>query len=406
MRLLLIAPTCQAGGHHPIHVNAILAEALRRRWHVDLVTAPGDLEHSMGAEILQAVEQTSGRIIYSQFTKVPVNGPLSWAQGQWRRWKSVRTAWKKARRQAAYDVVFVMDGDGWYVPSLLLGTPVDGAPLVTIMLRLRYHWNASMGNGVIDAGSVIQRTVFERYLRLRWAAAVCVMEARLWETCHNDPRPWFRKVRYVPDFGQAPPLINKSEARRRLGLPAEARIVACVGGLNERKNLWTLFEALSHPACPSDICAVLVGQVAPELDASLRNGLPNVLLQQGRLFLFNGIYDAERLGAALSAADCAWLCYRRHLGSSGFLWEAAQAGLPILGCPAGEIAHQVETLRLGLTVADQDPAAIARALDRATRHSEEAEHWRRNCLLAGRSHTRAAFGHAVCQVIEESREST
>jgi glycosyltransferase involved in cell wall biosynthesis len=213
-------------------------------------------------------------------------------------------------------------------------------------------------------------------------------------------------VRYVPDFGQAPPPINKSEARRRLGLPAQARIVACVGGLNERKNLTALFEALSHPACPSDICAMLVGPAAPELDASLRNGLPNVLLQQGRLFLFKGTYDAERLGAALSAADCAWLCYRRHLGSSGFLWEAAQAGLPIVGCPAGEIAHQVESLKLGLTILDEHPASTARALDRATRHSEEAEHWRRNCLLAGISHTRAAFGHAVCQVIDESREST
>jgi len=406
MRLLLIAPTCQLGGHQPAHVDAILTEALRRRWHVDLVTAPGDLEHSMGAKILKAVEETSGRIIHSQFAKVSVNGPLSWAQGQWRRWNSVRTAWKKARRQAAYDVVFVMDGDGWYVPSILLGTPVYSVPLVTIMLRLRYHWNASMGNGVIDAGSVIQRTVFERYLRLRWAAAVCVMEACLWETCHNDVHPWFRKVRYVPDFGQTPPLIDKFDARRRLGLPAEARIVACVGGLNERKNLWALFQALAHPVCPSEVCALLMGSVAPELDASLRNGLVNLLLQQRRLFLFEGTYDADRLGAALSAADCAWLCYRQHLGSSGFLWESAQAGLPIVGCAAGEIAHQIENLRLGLTIAGQDPAATARALDRATRRSEEAEQWRRNCLLAAVAHTSSAFGQALCDVIADVGSST
>jgi len=403
MRLLLIAPTLVVGGHHPIYVSAILTEASSRKWRVDLVTAPGDLNHAMGFTIIDAVEQTGGNVTYCPFAKPKVNGLFSWAIGQWQRWNSVHQAWVSAKRKASYDVVFVLDGDGWYVPSLVFGPPVEGVPLVTIMLRLRYQWDLERQYRKKLRASTIQRTIFESYLRLNWVAAVCVCNASLMQIYRNNDGSWWsRKLHYVPDFGQTPILTNRAEARRRLGLPAEGRIVACVGGLGERKNLFQLFQALGAPVCPGDICALLMGQVAPEFRARLRDGLVDLLLQRRRLFLFEGAYNAEQLSLALSAADCAWLCYRQHLGSSGFLWEAAQAGLPIVGCAGGEIAHQIESLKLGLAITDEDPAFVALALDRATRPSEETRQWRENCLLAGMAHTSTAFGRAVCEVIQEA----
>jgi glycosyltransferase involved in cell wall biosynthesis len=130
------------------------------------------------------------------------------------------------------------------------------------------------------------------------------------------------------------------------------------------------------------------------------------LAAQERLWLRDRAYSNIDLGLALSAADAVWLGYRDHPFSSGVLWEAAQAGVPVLGCNRGLIAWEIRSQGLGETADIQDIESVVTALNRLLFDEKQRKCWRDNQLRAGMEHTRERFGEAVAEMLEDLHNKT
>ena len=143
------------------------------------------------------------------------------------------------------------------------------------------------------------------------------------------------------------------------------------------------------------VSAMLMGSVDAKLAAWLHSDALAGLIASGRVWIQDGIYDRKALATALSAADAVWLGYRDHFGSSSVLWEAAQAGLPVLGRHTGLIALEIRANDIGETVNTDDSAAVARALTRVLCDGEVRGRWSRNARQSGALHTPVAFGECV-----------
>jgi len=403
MRLLMIAPACGPGKHQPVYVKAIADAGANLNWRIDLVTPPRELEHPLGFAIRETVEGTGGRVIDFPFPHRRVVGLSSWIHSKIETWGALRKAWRQVAGLDRYEAAFVMDGDYWYVPSAIFGAPLTNVPIVTVILGLRFIW----GKGPLTAagmhGARLQQWAFEKFIADDSVAAVCTVVEALAQRYNGIGGPSRGKVRYVPDVGQAPRLMDRLAARRALGWPETARMVVLAGILDGRKGLNSLMMTLADPHCPLDICAGLLGPPDEASSKIFERDPARSLFRQGRLFLHGGVYSEETLAAVLSAADAAWLKYEGHLNSSSFLWEAAQAGLPVLGCAEGAIGSEVYRHGLGLVIESSDPGEIAKALDRLTRQGGERSSWRQNCLRAGSRHTPFAFGQAMCQAIAQAK---
>jgi glycosyltransferase involved in cell wall biosynthesis len=138
----------------------------------------------------------------------------------------------------------------------------------------------------------------------------------------------------------------------------------------------------------------VVGQTHPKVLAhageSYRNALTALIDElglAGTVTLDDEYYDAERLMAAVSAADAVVLPYDSRVQvTSGVLVEAIAAGVPVV---ATAFPHAIELLAdgAGIVVPHEDPSAIASALRTVLFETDAAER-RRAAVAAVRAKSR------------------
>ena len=169
---------------------------------------------------------------------------------------------------------------------------------------------------------------------------------------------------------------DRAEARARLALPADAKVLVSVGGLVERKGMHRVIDCLpallgSHP----DLHYLVVGGASPEGDlrADLETQVARLDLR-GRVHFLGEIPPAE-LKWPLSAADVFALSTRNEGWANVFL-EAMACGLPVVATDVGGNAEVVCRPELGAIVPFGDAAALQQALDDAL-----ARDWDRTAIL-------------------------
>lgn len=174
--------------------------------------------------------------------------------------------------------------------------------------------------------------------------------------------------------------LPKEEARRRLQLPPDARIILSVGHLSELKGFHVLIEALMMLQITQKIAAplylVIVGG-----DAQWA-GYKQVLAQQ---IADNHLQDSVLLAGAkppdelkywYSAADLFCLASSRE-GCPNVILESFACGTPVVATPVGGIPQMIPTEDVGFLV-ERSPESfsrgIATALDRTWNHDRISQY--------------------------------
>jgi len=163
--------------------------------------------------------------------------------------------------------------------------------------------------------------------------------------------------------------IPRAEARRQLGLAADAPVLISVGALVERKGFQRVIECL--PALLEDFPGlhyVAVGGPSPEGDIGEQLQARVVALGLQQRVHFLGPIRPEELRVPLSAADLFVLATSNE-GWANVLLEAMACGLPVVTTRVGGNAEVVSDDVLGILVpfgdADALRAAIAAALGKS-----------------------------------------
>ncbi len=174
---------------------------------------------------------------------------------------------------------------------------------------------------------------------------------------------------------------SKSEARQRLGLDLERRLILFVGRIEPLKGIDTLLQAIallerdpnSDLGCNCLSVAIIGG------DASVP--LEQMTAEMQRLHLMRSALDIEDLVAFLgkrgqdtlpdyyAAADL--LVMPSHYESFGMVaLEAMACGTPVIASRVGGLTYTVRDNETGLLVPERDPQALAQAIHRILKHDD------------------------------------
>jgi glycosyltransferase involved in cell wall biosynthesis len=173
--------------------------------------------------------------------------------------------------------------------------------------------------------------------------------------------------------------VGREEARRRLGLPADAPVVGFVGQLGLHKGVDTLLEAMplvwrSRPETRLMIAgarAVFAGEIDRVVAGWPGRWRERTLLRYG--------FDESEKPALYAALDV--FTYPSGYESFGIAFlEAWASGLPVVGCRRGAIPDVVDAGRDGLLVPYTDEELLARAIVTLL----DSPDWRRSLGEAGR----------------------
>lgn len=151
-------------------------------------------------------------------------------------------------------------------------------------------------------------------------------------------------------------------ARRRLGLPADAKLIVSVGHLIDRKRHHVLVEAFAavRREFPDATLAVIGGRSAEPRYASQLEARVRSLGLQSSIRLVGNLAQPDVVDW-LRAADAFALLSARE-GCCNAVLEALAVGVPVVATPAGDNAVFVRSGINGEIVPVDDAPATARAL--------------------------------------------
>jgi glycosyltransferase involved in cell wall biosynthesis len=234
------------------------------------------------------------------------------------------------------------------------------------------------------ARDVIYRRLFRRLLKTGLFARLHIDHEILYEFAsrHRGTSP--TEVVLAPNPVVLFPMLEKCEARRRLGLPIEGRIVSLSGMISQWKGARLLLDAFadyveSGRAEESDRL-LLAGPHDAAVRAILQTARYKDWLRQGRVLSLDKYLSEVEMFLVASASDLVTAPYPNHQGRSSIILWAAAAGRPSLGVDEGCIAHVIQKEKLGWTCAVSDPLTFAEAIASALAQDwspSDAQHVRR-----------------------------
>lgn len=164
--------------------------------------------------------------------------------------------------------------------------------------------------------------------------------------------PFGLKVERMPDPLLAVERGSKEEARERLGLPARAKLLGCLGVIDERKGALEMLKVAEN--LPSDCFLLLAGKFSPAVEAEARR-LSTLL--GDRLICMNRFLEEGELFDALISLDGMVLLQRGHIGISSFALHAMRVGVPVF-CAETPWFKLMHCQYPGTLTLNSDPAAM------------------------------------------------
>jgi glycosyltransferase involved in cell wall biosynthesis len=181
--------------------------------------------------------------------------------------------------------------------------------------------------------------------------------------------PWINKRaaraarwQLIPDPCERPPISDKLEARRRLGLPEDGRMIIALGVIDRRKGADLLLRGFLRAKLPPTDRLVLIGQHREGVAEMVRTEGAS-LLRDGRLISIDRFVSTDDMLAGFSAADVVGATYAWHPASASIVIRAAAAERPSLGNNNAWIGRTIPQFDLGWTAHAQDPDAMARGVE-------------------------------------------
>ncbi len=315
--------------------NDTLTAQLRRRGHaVEKITFKRQYPSVLFPGQSQYVEGWEGRQWEARRWLDTIH-PLNW--------------WRTARRMAALrpDVIFMR----YWIPFL---APSQGA--VAWWLKRRGIPSVAIADNVIPHERRPGDRLLTRFFLRQLAGAIVMSGAVEEQLRHTAPALPYRRL-FHPVYTHFPAPLPRAEARRQLGLPADARVLLFTGFIRPYKGLDLLIRALAR--LPRHYHLLIGGEVYGNPDTYARQ--IRRLQLEGRVHPHFHFLSDEEMARCWSAADVAVLPYR-HATQSGVLALAYHYEVPVVVTPVGELPTTVRRLGIGRVAAAVSVEALTNAI--------------------------------------------
>jgi glycosyltransferase involved in cell wall biosynthesis len=156
---------------------------------------------------------------------------------------------------------------------------------------------------------------------------------------------------------------TRANARRRLGLPSEAKVVGTVARLDPQKAPHILVEALAALGRPNVYVAWLGG-------GSLMHSVQRLVRRHGLEHRFLLVGERTDVPDLLPGFDV-FAMPSLYEGLPCAVVEAMACGVPVVATAVNSVPEVVIPGRTGILVRPNDPASLARAIGYLLNHPEE-----------------------------------
>lgn len=399
MRLLIVVP--EAEGHHmALYTRLLVREAVHRSWTVTILTTASGQDHA-AFDIVAAEHDGALRAIVMPEVDRARYGSVALLVSQLKLWKALARVCREHNKFSDFDLVYCINLDYFEKALSLRGSPFGDRPFAGMLMNPKFH-RAPTRLGPPSRGDFLYRLLFKRLLAIEGLRRLMVIDSLFREFCLQQRFAHAEKICLVSDVGELSGVEARDTARGHLGIAADAFVILVYGSLSPRKGVQQLLRALQK-LDDSAVHVLVAGNPDQAIAELLSAPWCQELCGSGRLTVREGFHDDESEARVFSAADVVWLGYvGGAYGSSGVLYQAGSASLPVISMAEGLVGWAVGKYKLGITLDAADGAAVLEAIQLLY----QDEVMRRECGENGRrlaaSHTGAAFANTLCDSLVAS----
>lgn len=398
-RLLIVEP--DAEGHHLVlYTRLLLREAVTRGWAVTVLTTESSRKHA-AFDIIAADHVKGLRTIVMSDVHYDTSGSVALLASHLRLWGALAKASSKNNHFLDFDLIYCVNLDYFQKALSLRGSPFGGRPFAGMLMNPKFH-RLPMGLGPPSRGDFLYQMLFKRLLALRCLKRLLVVDAPFQEFCVQRGFAHAEKICLVSDVGELFGVESGGSARQRLGLPSDAFVILLYGSLSLRKGVEQLLRAV-RSMDQSDVIALVAGKPDQAIAELLSSPWCRALQESGQLKVRAEFHDDQSEAAVFAAADLVWLGYvGGAYGSSGVLYQAGSAGLPVISMADGLIGWTVRKHKLGIALDANDTAAAIDAIQRLRNDESMRTEFGENGRQLSKRHSGTAFAQTVCDAMAAS----
>ena len=282
---------------------------------------------------------------------------------QIREWLILKREFLRVIKINKPDIIYVSDLEWIAKATEILGSPFDQIPFVALYMSPKHH-RKTMGLGPESRYDWIYDKLFQRLLKIPTLQKLITMDEFFYDFSKQRYKSSLKKIMLAPDFALIEGNLSKKKARINLGISQSAKVILVYGTLNLKKGINELLSALIEENLPNDLVILLSGRPSDEIIELIRSKKIKKLLDSKKVVTSFKFHDSRDEQEAFVASDVVWLGYTNSFfGSSGVLYQAIQADLPILGQKDGLIGRYVEKYKLGKTMPVNNVKKVAEAIN-------------------------------------------
>ena len=402
MRLLIVEP--DAEGHHLVlYTRLLMREAVSRGWTVTLLTTQASLKHA-AFDVISADHGGELRTIVMPEVDRSNSGSIALFLSQSKLWKALAKVCAANNRFAEFDLIYCINLDYFEKALSLRGSPFGGRPFAGMLMNPKFH-RAPMGLGPPSRADFLYRFLSKRLLAIDGLKRLMVVDRPFRDFCQQQRFAHEEKICLVADVGEIPQVENPDSARESLGIKPGGFVILLYGSLSPRKGVEQLLRAVQAPGQP-DVVALVAGKPDVNIQTLFSSPWCRTMQESGQLVIRAGFQDDESEAKVFAAADLAWLGYvGGAYGSSGVLYQAGSAGLPVISMAEGLVGWTVKKHRLGIALNVSDVPAVVNAIQSLRDDESMLREFGENGRHLAKSHTGAAFANTICDALAESGKS-
>ena len=406
MRLLIVEP--DAEGHHLVlYTRLLLKEAANRGWAVTILTTESARRHP-AFDIISADHELALQTIIIPDLAPPTSfGSAAILMAQARLWRALAKARRAHNNFRDFDLIYCINLDYFEKVLSLLGSPFGDRPFAGMLMNPKFH-RAAMGLGPPSRGDVLYRILFKRLLVLDALKHLMVIDEPFRDFCLQQRFSSAEKICLGADVGELSTASIDSSTRESLGITPNAFVILVYGSLSRLKGIEQLLNAMRSVDQP-DVVALVAGKPDKAIETLFSSPECRQMVESGQLKIRAGFQDDESEAKIFAAANLVWLGYvGGAYGSSGVLYQAGCAGLPVISMVDGLIGWTVREHKLGISLDPNDESAIVDAIQQMRNDKAAMTAFGENGRSLSKHHTGTEFARTICKAlaasIPESRE--
>jgi len=233
-------------------------------------------------------------------------------------------------------------------------------PVVMHVNAANFSFDTYVGSVLKKSYKVVQREIFKSVLGRQISALVVLGQWHERRLRKQLDLPESFPIEVIPDAAEvSPKLFGKKEARRKLGIDFDGRVLLFFGILRRDKGIEYLFEALSLLKT-DDFRLIIAGSVMEYTENEILKLVAERAISEKVITHLKYIPD-DLVPFYFSACDAVILPYPElYSGGSGPLMKGACTyRRPVIATNVSELGRLTREHNLGLTAEPSDPRDLA-----------------------------------------------